>query len=194
VFERLFPVVRAAVAGKVPDALSGDIEDVAIIALEKVVRALPKCSWVKTADHLTALATSIAYDEACDLRRRAHAAIRGGGRVESLDAQDAKEIPADDGHSPTERHVAMTERALFLVQLREELKPQWRVVLEDIFLSGASYAEIAVKRGMPIGSVGVFRQRGLDAMRRLLQRRPLLAREARALARITDWLLCAPIP
>jgi DNA-directed RNA polymerase specialized sigma24 family protein len=43
-------------------------------------------------------------------------------------------------------------------------------ILSDFFLGGLSYEEIAKKRGVAVGSVGVYLKRGLEAMRRIWPR------------------------
>jgi DNA-directed RNA polymerase specialized sigma24 family protein len=40
-------------------------------------------------------------------------------------------------------------------------------ILSDFFLRGLRYEEIANKRGVAVGSVGVYLKRGLKAMRRI---------------------------
>ena len=54
-----------------------------------------------------------------------------------------------------------------LGQSLAELKPPLGEVLSDFFLHGLRYEEIAKKRGMAAGSVGVYLKRGLEAMRRI---------------------------
>ena len=44
------------------------------------------------------------------------------------------------------------------------ISPQHANVLRDRFRDGLSYEEIAEMRGIKIGSVGVLKQRGLDAV------------------------------
>ena len=40
-------------------------------------------------------------------------------------------------------------------------------ILSDFFLDGLRYEQIAERRGVAIGSVGVYLKRGLEAMRRI---------------------------
>jgi DNA-directed RNA polymerase specialized sigma24 family protein len=52
-----------------------------------------------------------------------------------------------------------------------DLKPPMGEILADFFLHGLRYEEIAKRRGVAIGSVGVYLKRGLEAMRRIWGRR-----------------------
>ncbi len=52
-----------------------------------------------------------------------------------------------------------------------ELKPPLGEILSDFFLHGLRYEEIARKRGVAVGSVGVYLKRGLEAMRRIWGKR-----------------------
>ncbi|NBU10464.1 MAG: sigma-70 family RNA polymerase sigma factor [Proteobacteria bacterium] len=107
---------------------------------------------------------------------------RGGGGlipledwVESRDDPKSNdsgtEIPiirADE--TKLERRVTPDEavhRILLAADLEEamgNISPQHANVLHDRFGAGLSYEEIAQKRKIKIGSVGVLKQRGLDAM------------------------------
>lgn len=107
---------------------------------------------------------------------------RGGGGLTPLEdwaesRDDPKsndsgtEIPiirADE--TKLERRVTPDEavhRILLATDLEEELgkiSPKHAGVLRDWYVEGLSYEEIAEKRGIRIGSVGVMKQRGLDAM------------------------------
>ena len=63
--------------------------------------------------------------------------------------------------------LAEKELAARLQQSLVELKPPLGEILSDFFLHGLRYEEIAKKRGMAVGSVGVYLKRGLEAMRRI---------------------------
>ena len=65
-----------------------------------------------------------------------------------------------------------------LETLEAELKPEYKQALNDFFILGLSHEEIALKRGWPKGSVGVYVKRGLDAMRKQRLKYPQLTQEA----------------
>jgi RNA polymerase sigma factor (sigma-70 family) len=48
-----------------------------------------------------------------------------------------------------------------------ELKPPQGEILSDFFLHGLRYEEIAQKRGVATGSVGVYLKRGLETLRKI---------------------------
>lgn len=106
---------------------------------------------------------------------------RGGGRLVELEEFAASEdAERDDAEEQTpilrvdetklERWAIPDEavhRILLAADLEEamgDLSPQHANVLCDRFVDGLSYEEIAQKRKIKIGSVGVLKQRGLDAM------------------------------
>ena len=64
-----------------------------------------------------------------------------------------------------------------LDQVRAELKPELRDSLTDFFLHGLTYEQIASKRGVAVGSVGVYLKRGLEAIRKQALRHPRLLKE-----------------
>ena len=52
-----------------------------------------------------------------------------------------------------------------------ELRPPTDAIMMDRFINELSYEGIARKRGIPIGSVGVYLKRGLETLRRIWGRR-----------------------
>ena len=64
-----------------------------------------------------------------------------------------------------------------------ELKPEHREILSDFFLHGLTYEQIAGKRGVAVGSVGVYLERGLEAIRKQRLRHPGLSKELEAFLR-----------
>ena len=147
-----------------------EIEDVAIEALEELVEKMRE---LKSAEELRPLAASIAHHRAVSLLRERFAKKRGEGKTESLDE------PTDDGqtkHEPSSDNsplavLEQSELAQRLGQSLAELKAPLGEILSDYFLHGLRYEEIARKRGVAVGSVGVYLKRGLEAMRRIWGRR-----------------------
>lgn len=101
--------------------------------------------------------------------RERFAKKRGEGKTDSLDDPQAgggsqnepttTDSPLDD--------LEQKELAQRLGKSLAELKPPMGDILSDFFLHGLRYEEIARKHGIPVGSVGVYLKRGLEAMRRI---------------------------
>ena len=143
-----------------------EVEDVAIEALEELVERVRA---IKSVEELKPLAACIAHHRAVSLLRERFAKKRGEGKTESLDAPTAEgsnshDVPVHD--SPLEK-LEQRELAQRLGQSLAELKPPLGEILSDFFVHGLSYEEIAKKRGVALGSVGVYLKRGLGAMRRI---------------------------
>jgi RNA polymerase sigma factor (sigma-70 family) len=165
-FRWLWPVVFAVAKLKLQPYLPNEIEDVAIESLEQLVKKVPE---VKSVEELKPLVASIAHNRAVSLLRARFAKKRGEGKTESLDGEPDGGVAQNElasGHSPLE-DLEQKELAERLRKSLAELKPPMGEILSDLFLDGLSYAEIAKKRGIPVGSVGVYRERGLEVLRRI---------------------------
>ena len=166
VFAWLWPGVFAVAKLKLQPYLPNEVEDVAIESIEQVVE---KVQGVKSVEELRPLAASIAHHRAVSLLRERFAKKRGEGKTGSLDAQTQggviqNELPSSD--SPLE-DLEQAELAQRLGKSLAELKPPMGEILSDFFLQGLRYEEIANKRGVAVGSVGVYLKRGLESMRRI---------------------------
>ncbi len=169
-FRWLWPTVFAVAQLKLQPYFPNEIEDVAIEALEILVEKVPA---IKSPEELKPLAASIAHHRAVSLLRERFAKKRGEGKTESLDT------PRDDDGSPHDppandsplADLEQKEMAERLGKSLAELKPPLGEILSDFFLHGLRYEEIAKKRGVATGSVGVYLKRGLDAMRRIWGRK-----------------------
>ena len=172
-FAWLWPAAFGEAHAKLQLFLPGDVEDVAMEALEELV---DKVRAVRAVEELKPLVASIAHHRAVSRLRQHFAAKRGSGQTESLEARaeaggggsSGDSVAAGD--SPLE---ALTQKELanVLGGMMAELKPPQGELLEDFFVSGLSYEEMAKKHGVAIGSVGVYLKRGLEAMRRAWERR-----------------------
>ena len=165
-FGWLWPTVFAVAQLKLQPYFPNEVEDVAIESLEELVE---KVREVKSSEELKPLSASIAHHRAVSLLRERFAKKRGEGKTESLDAPtedgEVKHEPAS-GNSPL-ADLEQRELAQRLGQSLAELKPPLGEILSDFFLHGLRYEEIARKRGVAVGSVGVYLKRGLEAMRRI---------------------------
>jgi len=181
-FDWLWPTVFAVAQLKLQPFLPEEIEDMAIESLEALVE---KVREVKTVEELKPLAASIAHHRAVSLLRERFAKKRGEGRTESLDAATREEggncEPASS-QSPL-AELNQIELASLLGQLQRDLKPEFRAVLGDFFSAGLSYDQIAGKRGLAVGTVGVYLKRGLEAIRKAGARHPELLKELEAFLR-----------
>jgi RNA polymerase sigma factor (sigma-70 family) len=165
-FGWLWPTVFAVAQLKLQPFLPDEVEDMAIEALGQLV---DKVRSVKSVEELKPLAASIAHHRAVSLLRERFAQKRDAGKTESLD------VPVDDGETKYEPvwedspldSLAEKELAARLQTSLAELKPPQGEILSDFFLYGLRYEEIAKKRGVAVGSVGVYLKRGLEAMRKI---------------------------
>ncbi len=165
-FQWLWPVVFAVAQLKLQPFLPNEVEDVAIEALEELVAKVRDLQGV---EELKPLAASIAHNRAVSLLRERFAKKRGEGKTESLDStagEDGVGHEIASGESPL-ASLEQRELAARLGASLAALKPPLGEVLSDFFLRGLRYEEIAKKRGMAVGSVGVYLKRGLEAMRRI---------------------------
>jgi RNA polymerase sigma factor (sigma-70 family) len=142
------------------------------MAIEALEQLVDKVRSVKLVEELKPLAASIAHHLAVSLLRERFAQKRSVGKTESLN------VPVDDGvtkyepaweDSPLDS-LAEKELATRLQKSLTELKPPQGEILSDFFLHGLRYEEIAKKRGVAVGSVGVYLKRGLETMRKIWSR------------------------
>jgi RNA polymerase sigma factor (sigma-70 family) len=169
-FRWLWPPAYGAAQSKLHPFLSGEIEDVAMEALEELVE---KVHEIKRVEELRPLAASIAHHRAVSLLRERFAIKRGAGKTESLEAVQA-ESAADCPDPAADSPLAALERkelAACLSRTVSELRPPQGAVLTDFFLKGFTYEEIAQKHGVAKNSVGVYIKRGLETLRRIWSRR-----------------------
>lgn len=164
-FDWLWPTVWVVAQSKLNPFLPDEVEDMAIEALEEIVE---KVRSVESVNELKPLAASIAHNRAVSLLRKRFAQKRGAGKIESLDTPKDEEghvnEPAAE-RSPLD-DLEQKELAERLHESLAKLKPPSGEILQDFFLSGLSYEEVAQKRGVAVGSVGVYLKRGLEVMRR----------------------------
>lgn len=165
-FDWLWPTVFAVAQLKLQPFLPDETEDSAIEALEELV---DKVRAVKSAEELKPLAASISHHRAVSRLREQFAKKRGAGKTESLDAPMDESGHRNEPASETSPFAELEQKEL-AERLRwslAELKPPQGEILSDFFLLGLRYEEITEKRGVAIGSVGVYLKRGLEAMRKI---------------------------
>lgn len=175
-FQCLYPVAFEAARTRLGDGFNGECEDVAMEALSDILEIGAR---VDSEQKLKPLIAAIARNKATDRLRRHLAEKRGGNKVQSLEElveANAGELP-DIPHADFVDQLAIQELRDLLAELSAEVKKEYRVVLRDHFLDQLSYNEIAAKRKISAGSVGVYIQRGLANLRKVIARRPKLQGE-----------------
>jgi RNA polymerase sigma factor (sigma-70 family) len=160
---------------------SGPIEDHIHETFRKLVEVLED-GRLKSYDHVRRWLRVTALNALRDEVDRVKTQKRGGGRLIPLEEWvESSDDPKSNDSGPMEplihadqtkleRQVTPDEavhRILLATDLEEALgkiSPSHANVLRDDFIEELSYDDIARKRNIKIGSVGVMRRRGLDAM------------------------------
>jgi RNA polymerase sigma factor (sigma-70 family) len=159
-FEKLFPVGYRV--GKREGLSEADAKEVAQVALIEIAKPgfLEK---IETCQDLENIFKAIAWRRSVDLYRRKKTSKRGSGRVDSLDAM-VEEGKGDFVEYLFARdfreQVEIAELMDFLRQVVEkDLNGKERGILFDRFTLGLKIREIAEKRDVAKGSVGVMLDR-----------------------------------
>ena len=159
-FEKLFPVGYRV--GRREGLSEADAKEVAQVALIEIAKPgfLEK---IETCQDLENIFKAIAWRRSVDLYRRKKTSKRGSGRVDSLDAM------VEEGRGDLVEYlfagdfreqVEIAELMDFLRQVVEkDLNGKERGILFDRYTLGLMIREIAEKRGVAKGSVGVMLDR-----------------------------------
>ena len=142
-----------------------DLDDVATEAITKLLNDyVPQAQSI---EELQKLVITIAKNQLRDLLDKRNAQKRGQGTDLSLDEiQETGEI---DDKSPTPEQLVQIREKAFLVQAAiDQLPPKYAEVVTDYYFLNLKQQEIADKRGLKIGSIGVYLQRGIDALKPIL--------------------------
>jgi len=159
-FEKLFPVGYRV--GRREGLSEADAKEVAQVALIEIAKPgfLEK---IETCQDLENIFKAIAWRRSVDLYRRKKTSKRGSGRVDSLDAmvEEGKGDVVEYLFAGDFREqVEIAELMDFLLQVVEkDLNGKERGILFDRFTLGLKIREIAEKRGVAKGSVGVMLDR-----------------------------------
>ena len=73
--------------------------------------------------------------------------------------------PKDERQERPDALVLQGENALILAEALKQVPEHYRDVVEDFYLEGFTQQEIADRHGLKIGSIGVYVDRGLKALR-----------------------------
>lgn len=144
----------------------GEIEDVVLESLKEIYEKIDE---LKTNEDLAKLTQRIAENHAISCWRSMMTKKRGEGKVQSLDALQQLEEgktpfdpPAD---IPRLSNLDLADIRRIIDTLQGTLKLEYKQALNDYIINQLSFEEISQRRGWPLGSVGVYVQRGLKAMR-----------------------------
>jgi RNA polymerase sigma factor (sigma-70 family) len=144
-----------------------ELEDISIDTVAKLVEGIAGVTG--GVEGLKKLAITIALNQLRDRLDAQKAQKRGAGKVESLDAQPPGLDYKSEGTTP-DQDAEAAERAFLLNEALEEIPERYRDVLKDAYFLGLKQREIAAKRSLSIGSVGVYLDRGLVALRPLVEK------------------------
>ena len=149
-------------------------QDAVIEIIEKYVAKVP------SVEDLKRLVITIAKRKALDQIRKQQAEKRGKnvtvriGDI-NLEEDDEKEEKYFKSTTPTPEEVAdQVERAYLMEIALQQIKTKYADVLRDSFFLGLPHKEIAAKRGLKIGTIGVYITRGMEELAPLLRSSNLL--------------------
>jgi RNA polymerase sigma factor (sigma-70 family) len=143
---------------------------------------------------MKAFVGAVARNKAVSRLRLYSTQKRGANKIDSL---DAVQKPSESNCQIYDEHqfiddLTNSDLRSLLLELSEGLKKEYRIVLHDFYLSELTHKEIAQKRNISFGSVGVLIQRGLESLRQVIARRPELHNELQTIltdARLVQILL-----
>lgn len=138
-----------------------DHEDVAAEAITEVVEYIEK---VDNFEDCKKLVVTISKNRLLDRFRSRATEKHGAGKVESLEQKEGFDA-IDPSQQRPDALVLMGENALILAEALKGVPEQYRKVVEDFYLKGSTQQEIADRHGLKIGSIGVYLDRGLKALR-----------------------------
>lgn len=138
-----------------------DHQDVAAEAITEVVDYIEK---VDSFEECKKLVVTISKNRLLDRFRHRGAQKRDGNLTESLEAKEGFDA-ADATQQQPDALVLIGENALILAEALKKVPEQYRKAVEDFYLKGSTQQEIADRHGLKIGSIGVYLDRGLKALR-----------------------------
>ena len=155
-FDWLYPTAFAVARNKLGGMHPGEVEDVALTAIEVVIGKAPD---VQEVDELKKLLAAITHNKAVDVIRKLPAPIR------PVTGEDEEELPFDppDSTSPLDG-LDHQELAGLIEKCLAQLQEKCRQMLHGAFVEQLKHRELAEKLDMPIGSVGVIISRCLKKM------------------------------
>lgn len=157
----------------------GNLEE-ADFVIQAVTKAHQHIADITSFDHMCAFVAMATNNAIRDELDRREAVMHGGGKVESLDAMQVgiyeegnRPGPGDDEAT---RDLADLKRitpdevthiiimAELLDHALRRIDRRYSDVVRDSYFARLTHQEIADKRGLAIGSIGKYLERGLDAL------------------------------
>lgn len=163
-WEILYAISLSVCCSSAPNLNHQDHEDVAVEAITEVIKYVEK---VPSFEECKKLVVTISKNRLLDRFRSIATVKHGAGKVESLDQKEGFDA-ADPNQERPDVAAMKGERALMLKEGLEQIPGQYRKVVEDFYLKGLKQQEIADKHGLKIGTIGVYLQRGLEALHEIL--------------------------
>lgn len=170
-FNCFYGLVVNVLSGGTNSICHADLEDIAIESITKLIE-----SYVDKAtslEELKKLVITIAKNQFKDLLERLKAKKRGSGAVESLQDQPEGTDFASSSQSP-DQDAQTAEISILVNEALNQIPEKYRDVVKDRYLLDMTQQEIAQKRGLKIGSIGVYINRGIEALEPILKKFELL--------------------
>ena len=169
-FEVLYTISLSVCCSTASTLNHQDHEDVAVEAITEVVDFIEK---VGSFEECKKLVVTISKNRLLDRIRHASAGKRDWKQTESFEEKEGFD-PKDESQELPDVLVARGELALILAGALKQIPEQYRKVVMDFYLKGHTQQETANKHGLKIGSIGVYLQRGLEALHKILKKDELL--------------------
>ena len=170
-FKILYAISMNVCGDRAPNLNHHDHEDVAQESIAEVADYVKKQAG--SFEECKKLVVTIAKNRLLDRFRQRATPKHGAGRVESLEQQEGFDAP-DDSQEPPDVHLIKAERALMVMEALNQIPEKYRKVVEDVFFKGLTHKECAARHGLKLGSIGVYLDRGLKALAKVLPKDALL--------------------
>jgi RNA polymerase sigma factor (sigma-70 family) len=160
-FEVLYAISLSVCCSTASTMNHHEQEDVAVEAVEEVIGYVEK---VNSFEECKKLVVTISKNRLMDRFRSKATVKHGAGQVESLEQQEGFEAVDINQQQPDALALA-GENLMILKRALLGVPEQYREVVEDFYLKGLTQQETADKLGLKIGSIGVYLDRGLKALK-----------------------------
>ena len=168
-YEILYAISLGVCCSSAPSLNHHEQEDFAGEAIVEIVEYIEK---VSSFEECKKLVVTISKNRLKDHFRKLASQKHGDNKVDSLELHEGYEAP-DAAESP-DLVATNSERALLLVKALNQVPVQYRVIVDDFYLKQLTQQEIADRRGLKLGSIGVYLSRGLEALKKVLPEDELL--------------------
>ncbi|MFA6546193.1 MAG: sigma-70 family RNA polymerase sigma factor, partial [Limisphaerales bacterium] len=169
-FEIFKAISLSVCCSTAPDLNHHDHEDIAIEAITSAVKYVKEG---KSFEECKKLVFTISRNRLNDRFSHDSADKRRYDLGESLEAKESFDA-ADPGQERPDVAVINGEQALILARALKQVSEKYRKVVEEFYFNGHTQQEIADRRGLKIGSIGVYLSRGLEQLHKILKKDELL--------------------